>query len=301
MEETYKAEISRLIQESPYEIDQDVEVKGRLPTLASSEFLTNKEQGDWAEEVVFNAINEHSNEYRALKYGRDDSLAAGDPGFREFFEAYQEELNSIGKKPDLLVFRRSDVPDDARLDLTDPVFVQSAIAAIEVRSSSFFSTRYAAFMEERTRQAEKECARLQGLILREPYSKALWEKSPAIHKMIAEATPDTFRDLDFRRRSWSSSETLQQLSEYLKRLKEQISTLHKRDYLSITPKLEDIALVNRWIQNFGVPHYYLQVFFDKAYIIPFRDILELTADTEKEDVFFRWNGIPRTRARPQLK
>ena len=98
MSETYKETIKRLIAESPYEIDTGVEVRGRLPTLASSEFLTNKEQGDWAEEIVFNAINEHSQEYRALKYGRDDSLAAGDPGFPEFFAAYQDELNNIGKK-----------------------------------------------------------------------------------------------------------------------------------------------------------------------------------------------------------
>ena len=62
--------------------------------------------------------------------------------------------------------------------------------------------------------------------------------------------------------------------------------MQTRDYLSITPKLEDIAVVNRWIQNFGVPHYYLQVFFDKGYIIPLKDILELTADYRNEDVIF---------------
>ena len=286
MGETYQEAISRLIAESPYEINTDVEVKGRLPTLASSEFLTNKEQGDWAEEIVFNAINEHSQEYRALKYGRDDSLAVGEPGFPEFFAAYQEELNSIGKKPDLLVFRRSDVPDDRTYDLTSPELVESAIAAIEVRSSSFLSMRYAAFIDERTRQAEAECARLQQLILKTPHSQALLEKSPAIHKMMREASADTFRELDFRARSWASSQTLIELSGYLKELKAQIKILHKRDYLSITPKLEDIALVNRWIQTFGVPHYYLQVFFDKAYVIPFRNILELTAAPENEDVIF---------------
>lgn len=68
---------------------------------------------------------------------------------------------------------------------------------------------------------------------------------------------------------WSSSKELTQLSEHLKQLKEQMKILRKRDYLSITPKLEDIALVNRWIQQFGVKHYYLQVFFDKAYLISF--------------------------------
>ena len=62
--------------------------------------------------------------------------------------------------------------------------------------------------------------------------------------------------------------------------------LHKRDYLSITPKLEDLALVNRWIQTFGVPHFYLQVFFDKAYLIAFEDILKIASDPGKEGGVF---------------
>ena len=35
-----------------------------------------------------------------------------------------------------------------------------------------------------------------------------------------------------------------------------------------------------------MPHYYLQVFFDKAYIISFREILEISSDPSKEDVVF---------------
>ena len=112
------------------------------------------------------------------------------------------------------------------------------------------------------------------------------EKSPEILKMIERASDDTFKELDFRLRSWSSSSDLQRLSDLLKNLKDEIKVLHKRDYLSITPKLEDIALVNRWIQRFNVRHYYLQVFFDKAYVIPFKDILEIVADPSKEDVVF---------------
>ena len=45
-------------------------------------------------------------------------------------------------------------------------------------------------------------------------------------------------------------------------------------------------LVNRWIQAHGVRHCYLQVFFDKAYVIPFKTILELIDDTESEDVVY---------------
>ena len=72
----------------------------------------------------------------------------------------------------------------------------------------------------------------------------------------------------------------------MKNLKQQIKILQTRDYLSITPKIEDIVSINRWIQNYDVPHYYLQVFFDKAYIISFTDILEITSNPNNEDVVF---------------
>ena len=286
MDTTYRESIRRLISEAPFEIDIGLQVSGRRPTLANSAFLTNKQQGDWAEEIVCNAINEHSEEYRALKYGRDDSLDAGDPGFSEFYAAYQDELNTIGKKPDILIFRRSDVPSGEPYDLDSDEFVQSAVAAIEVRSSSFLATTYSEFMYERTHRAETECVRLQQLIMQEPYSELLRDKRPHLYKVIAEASVDTFRELDFVARGWYSSQPLRELSGYLKELKSQVKILHKRDYLSITPKLEDIALVNRWVQNFGVPHYYLQVFFDKAYVMSFKSILELTTDSRQEDSTF---------------
>ena len=91
----------------------------------------------------------------------------------------------------------------------------------------------------------------------------LKRKNKAIYNLILQATDETFRELDFRRPSWSSTQELRNLSELLKELKEHITILHKRDYLSITPKMEDIALVNRWIQNYDVKHFYLQVFFIK--------------------------------------
>lgn len=285
MPETYRETIARLIATAPFSIDPDIKIEGRPPTAASSEFLTNKEQGDWAERIVFNAINENSTEFIAVQYGRSDSLAAGDPGFAAFYQNYQEELNLIGKRPDILIFRRTDVPEISSINVNDDL-VYKSVAAIEVRSSSFLAEKYAAFMEARTSEAERECVRLKNVILEEPLSSTLLEKSPEIHAMISNATPTTFRELDFRLRSWSSSENLKILSEHLKSLKEQIRILHKRDYLSITPKVEDLALVNRWIQHFGIRHYYLQVFFDKAYVIPFKNILEISSDPSMEDVVF---------------
>lgn len=104
--------------------------------------------------------------------------------------------------------------------------------------------------------------------------------------MLLGATEQTFRDIDFRLPSWSLTQQLRELKEELRKLKANIKTLHKRDYLSITPKLEDIALVNRWIQTYNVRHFYLQVFFDKAYIISFKNILELVSDDNNEETNF---------------
>ena len=282
----YKELIGRLVADAPFDIDTELEVRGRVPTLASSEFLTNKEQGDWAENIIHSAINDNSAEFCAVRYGRDESLAAGDPGFAEFYEAYREELNAIGKKPDILIFKRTDVPDGQEFDLNDEGAVSKAVAAIEVRSSSFRSLKYAEFMDTRTRNAENECLRLRQLILQAPYSDALMEKRPELYKMMESASVGTFRELSFNVPGWRTSQTLRELNGYLKELKAQMKVLQTRDYLSITPKLEDIALVNRWIQRFGVPHYYLQVFFDRAYVISFEDILTITSDPQKEDVVF---------------
>ena len=282
----YKGRILRLVEDAPFDICTKIVVGGRLPTLANSEFLTNKEQGDWAEEIALNAINQYSGEYRAVRYGRDDTLSAGDPGFAEFYAAYRDELNAIGKKPDILIYRRSDLPATDSYNLDDAALVEKAIAAIEVRSSSFLSQRYSAFMETRNRDAEMECARLQQLLLEPPYGELLERRNRQIYGLVRDATAETFRELDFRRPSWLSSPELRQITDWLKALKEQIRILHKRDYLSVTPKIEDLALVSRWIQNFGVPHYYLQVFFDKAYIVPFQRILEITSDSDNEGVMF---------------
>jgi type II restriction enzyme len=220
-----------------------------------------------------------------VKYGRSESLAAGDPGFQQFYQQYQDELNSIGKKPDLLIFRKADISGKT-LNLNDDETVSKAIVAIEVRSSSFLANRYSEFMESRTKEAIEQCRLVRQNILKDPLKNLLHQKSPEILSVIERASDETFKELDFRLRSWSSSPELRELSDLLKSLKEQIKILHKRDYLSITPKLEDLALVNRWIQHFNVRHYYLQVFFDKAYVIPFKEILEIVSDPAKEDTVF---------------
>ena len=125
----YKENIQRLITQSPLEIDTEIQMTGRPPTMASSEFLTNKEQGDWAEQIVYKAINEFSDEFFAVEYGRSESIAAGDEGFADFYMEYQNELNTIGKRPDLLIFKLTDFPD-RNVDIENDEHVRKAIVAL---------------------------------------------------------------------------------------------------------------------------------------------------------------------------
>jgi len=277
----YKNNIQKLITQSPLEIDTEIQIMGRPPTMANSEFLSNKQQGDWAEQVVYKAINEFSDEYFAVKYGRTESIAAGDEGFADFYKEYQNELNIIGKKPDLLIFKLTDFPN-RNVDIENDEQVRKAIAALEVRSSSFLIAKYTAFMDKRQEEAINKCATIPEKIFSSELAKLLERKNKVIYNLILQATDDTYRELDFRRPSWSLTPELRSLTELLKELKENIKILHKRDYLSITPKMEDIALVNRWIQKYNVKHFYLQVFFDKAYVISFQDILELVSNDDNE-------------------
>ncbi len=277
----YKDDILNLIKQSPLEIDTEIQMNGRPPTMANSEFLTNKEQGDWAERIVFKAINEYSKEYFAVEYGRSESIAAGDDGFADFYLEYQNELNAIGKRPDVLIFKVSDFPTRS-IDIENDEHIRRAVAALEVRSSSFLAEKYSAFMRDRQQQAINKCTDIRNAIVGADLGNLLRRKNETIYNLISNATDDTFRELDFRCPSWSLTKELRDLTTLLKNIKENIKILHKRDYLSITPKMEDIALVNRWIQNYNVKHFYLQVFFDKAYIISFKDILTLVSNDNND-------------------
>lgn len=278
----YKDEIFNLISNFPLEIDTNIKIGGRRPTMVSSEFLTNKEQGDWAEQVVYKAINEYLDEYFAVKYGRSDAMAASDEGFTQFYAEYQNELNNIGKRPDILIFRTRDFPEK-EVDTANDEHIRKSVAALEIRSSSFLSEKYLTFMDERQKQAISRCNEICNTILSNSLGNILERKNAIIYNLLLEATDETFKELDFRCPSWSSTQELRDLTKLLKELKKSIRILHRRDYLSITPKIEDIALVNRWIQKYNVKHFYLQVFFDKAYIISFKNILELVADDSNEE------------------
>ncbi|MBN2487153.1 MAG: AccI family restriction endonuclease [Bacteroidales bacterium] len=111
---TYYTKIKELTKTVPatlvdFELPRD---PARTPTQASSNFITNKEQGDWAENLVFRAINDTSKNFVAVKYGKSDDLVAGEDGFDAFYQEFQDELDTIGKRPDILIFRKEDFIND---------------------------------------------------------------------------------------------------------------------------------------------------------------------------------------------
>lgn len=258
-----------------------------MPTQASSEFITNKQQGDWAEDLLFRAINENSDAIVAVRYGKSDDLVAGDEGFETFFHDYQNELDTIGKRPDLLLFHKADYNEALGLDISRHTsaeiheYVKKAIAGIEVRSSAFLIDKY---MQEANRIIEYHtnlALSLKQTILSD-YQDLLKEKRPELITILNQLDSTSVRSIDFRLTSWKSSERLEQLSSCLCKLKSSLKVIQKRNSLSITPKVEDLKVVKKWIDTYDVPHFYVQVFFDKVYGISFKNILELISQPDLE-------------------
>ena len=262
------------------------------PTQASSNFITNKEQGDWAESLIMRAINAASHNYIAVHYGKNDDLVAGDEGFDAFYQEFQNELDTIGKRPDLLIFKKSDFRADLGLDISKiphseiNEYVKKAIAGIEVRSSAFLIDKYEKSMSERTEQNITRAMELKNDILLS-YSSLLHHPLRLKYiDVLNTINPETIHISDFKVPGWRSTRALIELNNKLKELKNCIKEIQKRDYLSITPKVEDIKVVYKWIETFNVPHYYFQVFFDKVYGMPFEQILNIISNSDNEGSIF---------------
>jgi len=184
-----------------------------VPTDARSEFLANRAMGDWAEDILARAINESSKGWVAVHYGNAERIAAGEPGFKQFYLSGMEEVREYGKRPDLLIFPASaEVPEDiTALPFAEADrFVPGAEAAVEVRSSKFEALAYM-----RRRREDRECG-----------------KRPA------------------------------------------------RMAPSFTVKVEDLRIAYRWIERYGIPQSYCQVFFDVVFCINFLDIFRVVASGE---------------------
>lgn len=291
---TYFERIKELTKSFPVEIADFSAPRdlASMPTQAESNFITNKEQGDWAESLLTRAVNDNSKNYIAIKYGKSDDLVAGDPGFSTFFNEFQTELDTIGKRPDILIFKKEDYREDLGMDishidhnlLTD--YVKKAIAGIEVRSSAFLLDKYELAMQEKIQRCVEESMTIRDRIL-DNYTDLLSVPGRDSYlTMLQCVTAESLQVLNFRCPSWKSSPELIQLCEEFKNLKATMKDIQKRTWLSITPKIEDLKVVYKWIENYNVPHYYFQVFFDKIYAISFENILKTVSDSQNEGSVF---------------
>lgn len=262
-----------------------------MPTQASSEFITNKQQGDWAEDVLFRAINDNSENIVAVRYGKSDDLVAGDAGFEKFFNEYQAELDSIGKRPDILLFQKEDFDESLGYDISSKSsseindYVAKAIAGIEVRSSAFLINKYTEEADRVVRENTKRALELKNIVLGE-YVDLLEQKCPELIAILQQLDEVSVRTLDYRAATWRSSQRLQELSAMLSEIKKCLKAIQKRNSLSITPKVEDLKVVHKWIMTYNVPHFYVQVFFDKVYGVSFQHILELVSNPDLEDAAY---------------
>lgn len=276
-------------QVNPNIIDFSKERKrNSAPTMVSSEFITNRQQGDWGEGVILKAVNEISGNLVAVKYGKSDDIIAGEAGFKDNYEAYQEELDKIGKRPDILLFRRTDYEERYGLDISnEPLteefekYVSKAVAGIEVRSSSFLVEKYNEQEERIINTAIENILSLRDEVLNN-YRDLLFKKKPALINILEQLDAETVSVISFPPQSWRSSQRLVELTELLRKIRKNLKEVQKRTTLSITAKVEDFKVVYNWIMRYGVPHYYVQVFFDKIYGISYERILELISDSDLE-------------------
>jgi len=213
---------------------------------------------------------------------------AGDEGFEQFFNDYQNELDTIGKRPDILLFKKSDFDEKLGYDISSRKsseignYVSKAIAGIEVRSSAFLINKYTEEAQRIVIENTDRAIELKDEVLSN-YIDLLEQKRPELIDILQQLNETSVRTLDFRTTSWRSSQRLQDLSLKLSEIKKCLKTIQKRNSLSITPKVEDLKVVHKWIMTYNVPHYYVQVFFDRVYGISFRHILELISNPDLED------------------
>ena len=148
---------------------------------------------------------------------------------------------------------------------------------------AFLFDKYEYFMADKQKRLIANSLELKQDIM-QTYGELLKNKDSALFLLIDSIQPENMHVIRFRCPSWKSSQQLLELTTLLRKLKDNLSEMTKRTFLSITPKVEDIKVVYNWIKKYNVPHYYVQVFFDKAYGISYEKILTLISQPDLEGV-----------------
>lgn len=280
--------------------------KSNTPNQATSDFMFNREQGDWAEKTLAKCINENSDKYIVVHYGKSDDIIAGEDGFKEFYESYQEELDKIGKRPDLLIFSKEDFDCETNDISNYPLeeleeIVPKAKCGIEVRSSLYLYDEHNNQTSLIHKELVEKTIETKNKIL-DSYSDLLKTKDSILYDNITKINEDNLQIPSFRvpfvRNRNEEQETLCKL---LKDLRTYINKIAERDFISITPKVEDIKVVYKWIETYNVPHFYVQLFFDKAYGMSFESILESLSRPEAKNKEYFIEGDEKNQYKRTIK
>ena len=122
----------------------------RPPTRASEAFLSTIAQGMWAENKLIEAINS-TPYFVAIKYGQsryNHELISNKWAWQRYVKKVYLQMSKYGKRPDILIFRKDDVPPDLPRDISEKEeeeikeIVFKSIAGIECRSSSYYYDEY---------------------------------------------------------------------------------------------------------------------------------------------------------------
>lgn len=264
--------------------------KKSAPSDANSEFTINDLMGSWAESLVFSALRNESSSKTPIMYGRADQLIAGQDGFKQLWQEHMQELDTIGKRPDILLFDSEFASDslsgknDISEDTEEWKFVKSAYAGIEVRSSKqnltineeYKSNSISIIVEElqSTLPTLIQDLRNLNLGLSSLDSVLNWLKVLNVAKDMPYIIP---RKPGVREKTLGKR-LYHEFSQVFVMLRK-INKLHT-SYRSFTVKVEDLAITDKWVSTYSVPHYYFQVFDDRVYGIPTTLILDTILDAD---------------------
>ena len=140
-----------------FDATEDLGQTIRVPTVSKSEFLANRAMGDWAENLIIDQVNS-DNEYSLIKYGSEQTISAGEEGFKDFYISQKKEVLQYGKRPDVLIFDREYNKKKNLVDLDilgAKQYVEGCLTSIEIRSSAFESEVYKKVREQQKKEGKK--------------------------------------------------------------------------------------------------------------------------------------------------
>ncbi|MDR3506980.1 MAG: AccI family restriction endonuclease [Caulobacteraceae bacterium] len=128
------------------------------PTPANSKFQAEQALGDWAEACLAKGLNEALGSHKAVHYGFSSKTIAGQPGFKEEYQASVFDTCEWGKRADLLILPidcecASDISDVPTKDTQE--IVGKSIGCVEVRSSRAEALKYIAYQKQRAEAGER--------------------------------------------------------------------------------------------------------------------------------------------------